>query len=1374
MEANHTYLFELVVTKDRRVSRAFHDLTVSPPFVITLRCVINCGRKINTNRRMIIETTCKGHYCLEDISYSWKLHQSASLSTNSPSWLEVQNLQSYILTNLESTNIVFSGSRKPLEHKTKYKVIASVLLRDEIVERGEMVFVTNSPPHNPFGEKGCVVHPKKGRVLQTKFKVACFGWKDEDIPLSYQLSYRSPEGLVIIASGNSSSFITMLPLGNQSENYEVKPEVQIFDSLGDASTVEITVQVNPLSKKEVATAVNKAIYGPNSTSATLLRSGNLQGATLTSYFTLTATEGTGLSAVETNSAKDEVLRHLAGARPQMLQEVTQLSAVVNRATRRRNNMTVNAVSNASTLLESMTNHLDKEANNSEDIDVIQQVGDGLLNGMSHVLEVLTKNEAAGTKHIDGLENNKKRLENVRTKLNKETPRMIEESVVLMDKLGTTLLSTKVVGESEPSVFKTAVLSMVLDRQTPLMLVKKRLQLDAGSGGVTFPSLGVLLQNFQFPVHSLDAQMITFKSNPFVWDASSRDVTSDVMDVSIKTNRGPLHLSKLEEPFELYIPLKHQKKKETGGQFFVKMSKSFENIRYHKIVIPSHKAVAIIEIVPEENYSVLNIFISAGVRPTPENYSHSTHVPNYSSCRNNITSGNGYQQCSTISPYRLLVSSSMTGATGIHYIGILLNKNSSDGLISNNTSTKEDFHRRHSRRSICNTKSGRKKRSCIGVKDPPTTPPPTPKIIKPVYNSSADANYTMSVSISSCLYWSKEKQQWTNDGCKVGPKTNPSKLHCLCTHLSAFGGDFFVAPNPIDFDKVWFEFGRLGETGNFVTTVVFCIYGAYFVGLLLARRADKKDQEKVVANVILSDGDQGGYIYEIQIQTGIWKGFGTTANVTVNIVGEESSSGPIKLTDFSLYKKVFSRGSVTNFVIYLPRSLGRLVKLCIWHDNFGQSPSWFLQQVMITEVHNGSKWHFFANKWIAVERGSGNLFLELRALDENERAGFKHLFYSKTSRSLGDEHLWVSLFTRPPHSPFTCCQRLSCCVSFLFTSMVANAMFYQFSDKPTHSFKFGPLVLSLRQIMIGIQSSFIAIPVNLLTVTIFRNVKPFFETSHDTKSPVAVENTSGQLPRCFVLVAWVVCILVTLASSAFTVFYSLSWGAEISNQWLTSIIVSLVQDVVFFQPVKVIVLAAILSLIIRTSPGKEHVQGATVYIDNKGQEHNEYTAPNEYLLRKAKEYGAKFLQMYRTIKHVVAFLIFVILLMVVCYGNRDSKRFAMTSSVENIFSGFNKVVDKDSFWVWTRQKLIPGLYHVSWYNSQPFHYQEGFLSNREVFLIGMPRLRQIRIKQEKKCQVDSDILPATQDLKRCLLSLSEDNEDKSQHYQRKWIPVIESN
>ena len=42
-------------------------------------------------------------------------------------------------------------------------------------------------------------------------------------------------------------------------------------------------------------------------------------------------------------AKDEVLRLLVAAQPQMLREVTQLSAAVNKATHHRNNMTINAV-----------------------------------------------------------------------------------------------------------------------------------------------------------------------------------------------------------------------------------------------------------------------------------------------------------------------------------------------------------------------------------------------------------------------------------------------------------------------------------------------------------------------------------------------------------------------------------------------------------------------------------------------------------------------------------------------------------------------------------------------------------------------------------------------------------------------------------------------------------------------------------------------------------------------------------------------------------------------------------------------------------------------------------------------------------------------
>ena len=206
-------------------------------------------------------------------------------------------------------------------------------------------------------------------------------------------------------------------------------------------------------------------------------------------------------------------------------------------------------------------------------------------------------------------------------------------------------------------------------------------------------------------------------------------------------------------------------------------------------------------------------------------------------------------------------------------------------------------------------------------------------------------------------------------------------------------------------------------------------------------------------------------------------------------------------------------------------------------------------------------------------------------------------------------------------------------------------------------------------MIGIQSSLITIPVNMLIVTIFRNVKVRLETDDSPKVTSPDRQRACRLPQCFVFVAWSLLLSVTLTSSAFTVFYSLSWGADISNQWLTSIFVSLVEDAIIIQPVKIILLAMILSLVIKTLPGKEDVCGSTIYI-NKEQE---YHAPSEHLLSKAKEFGKKLLQMSRAIRNVAAFLIFSLMLMMVCYGNRDSRRFSMTKSVKDVFRGFEEVI-----------------------------------------------------------------------------------------------------
>ena len=60
---------------------------------------------------------------------------------------------------------------------------------------------------------------------------------------------------------------------------------------------------------------------------------------------------------------------------------------------------------------------------------------------------------------------------------------------------------------------------------------------------------------------------------------------------------------------------------------------------------------------------------------------------------------------------------------------------------------------------------------------------------------------------------------------------------------SFAGGFFVAPNPIDFDKAFAGFANLAENPVAFSTVL-AIFGVYLMMLFWARREDRKDIIKV--------------------------------------------------------------------------------------------------------------------------------------------------------------------------------------------------------------------------------------------------------------------------------------------------------------------------------------------------------------------------------------------------------------------------------------------------------------------------------------------------------------------------------------------------
>lgn len=132
-----------------------------------------------------------------------------------------------------------------------------------------------------------------------------------------------------------------------------------------------------------------------------------------------------------------------------------------------------------------------------------------------------------------------------------------------------------------------------------------------------------------------------------------------------------------------------------------------------------------------------------------------------------------------------------------------------------------------------------------------------------------------------------------------------------------------------------------------------------------------------------------------------------------------------------------------------------------------------------------------NKWFAVEEDDGMVDRLIPVSGASDLTSFQNLFVTKTKRSFSDSHLWISIFSRPQRSNFTRSQRLSCILSLIFTTMVANAMFYQAEEKVQNveSFKIGPLEFTLNGLYISVVSSLVVLPINILIDLIFRKSRP---------------------------------------------------------------------------------------------------------------------------------------------------------------------------------------------------------------------------------------------------------------------------------------------
>ncbi|XP_077978965.1 polycystin-1-like protein 2 [Glandiceps talaboti] len=565
-------------------------------------------------------------------------------------------------------------------------------------------------------------------------------------------------------------------------------------------------------------------------------------------------------------------------------------------------------------------------------------------------------------------------------------------------------------------------------------------------------------------------------------------------------------------------------------------------------------------------------------------------------------------------------------------------------------------------------------------------------------------FTLKIHTATCKYWNEHQERWTPDGCKVDPLSTPEETICYCNHLTNFGVESFYVPiNKIDWDVAFANFARLHE--NPVVFVTICIIIVWYIVLLVfCRRKDKNDRLNWNTTALVGNRSGDHVQYHVTVYTGFTLESGTRSNIYFKLSGEKADSGIRHLKD--VFGKLFTSGSVNHFLLTVPKKLGELQYLYIWHDSsgLGDDASWFLNRIVVTDRQNGECFYFLCNQWLAVDKGDGKIDRILTVAAKNGTLDFKNRFDALKRQGLSEDHLWVSLFLRPKRSSFTRVQRLSCCLSMLLAYLISNAMFYK-TDSEAEKMNFtwihfGPIKFSLQQIYIGTISTLVVFPVNMLTVYIFRNTRrtgnrltifhKFFNLLKFWKSSsryskddgssdmTRIEKKNGlMLPYWCLYIAYSIIFLVTLISGFFVIMYSMQWGPEKSSDWLFSCLTSFCESLFLIEPIKVLVLAYLFALMIRNPESTQELQRNKVILKDEDYEsfdkvplNTEEDSPYKPLtsdeLKPIKIRRVREKQMMSVFYGIVVYVVFVGLSIILCRYVRDPMTYYLNTHLEDTF------------------------------------------------------------------------------------------------------------
>eukprot|EP01135_Chromosphaera_perkinsii_P011125 Nk52_evm34s2340 gene=Nk52_evmTU34s2340 len=275
---------------------------------------------------------------------------------------------------------------------------------------------------------------------------------------------------------------------------------------------------------------------------------------------------------------------------------------------------------------------------------------------------------------------------------------------------------------------------------------------------------------------------------------------------------------------------------------------------------------------------------------------------------------------------------------------------------------------------------------------------------------------------------------------------------------------------------------------------------------------------------------------------------------------------------------------------------------------------------------------------------------------------------------------------------------------------------------------------------------------------------------------SLEKKQRKLPPWVNWIAYVLIFFICAFGTYVILLLGLKFGTSKSSAWLRTFFMGVVQSAIITQPLKIFVLTMLLTFVCRKKQLAE-IEGD----DDEDQSMYEFTVPtvNEKtgevihvnhtpkpaMDRETIGNARRIKMITRTI---IYYLLFIILVSVIMYGELDENSYHSKKDIEEIFLNtkfdigvnssiaFMDIYNTTHFYFWATQVLIPGLYLETLPNSVSLKTNElGYLADYSNYLLGKARFRQLRVKNDT-CDVPDTMSPY---INRCRSSLSEGDQEK---------------